>query len=371
MKYKRMPIEIEAPEQFGYENIACNLAESSVTDAIFKDLDLNINNLLLCYGHHVGKPELRNLIASESENLTEDDVLLTVGAAAALFIISTSLLTANDHLVVIRPNYATNIETPRAIGCKIDYLDLKFEENFALNIDNLASLIKPETKLVSLTCPHNPTGVMISENDLKRIIALIEEKNCLLLFDETYREMTFGKTLPVAASLSSKVISVSSLSKTYGLPGIRLGWLINRDKQLMETFLAAKEQIYICNSVVDEEIGFLFLNKKNDFLPKIKTHINNNFSIVKNWINSQNYLEWVIPSGGVVCFPRIKPEISLDPTVFYQILNEKYKTFVGPGHWFEMDKKFMRIGYGWPDKQELSNGLDNIINAVNESVNLI
>lgn len=368
MKYKRMPIEIEAPEQFGYENIVCNLAESSVTDAIFKDLNLDINNLLLCYGHHMGKPELRKLVVSEADNLTGDDVLLTVGAASALFIIATSLLSPNDHLVVMRPNYATNIETPRAIGCQIDFLELNFEENFAVNIVKLASLIKPETRLVSLTCPHNPTGAMISEADLKSIISIIEEKNCYLLFDETYREMAFEKPLPVAASLSAKVISVSSLSKTFGLPGIRLGWLITQDKKLMETFLAAKEQIYICNSVVDEEIGFLFLNQKANFFPKIKTHINNNFSIVKNWINTQKDFEWVIPSGGVVCFPRLKSDVPVNLGKFYQILNEKYKTFVGPGHWFEMDKRFMRIGFGWPDKQQLSDGLANITKAVLEAI---
>src|ERR1035437_3580845 len=145
MKYVRMPIEIESPEQFGYHNIKYNLAESSVSDVVLKNIHLDINNLVLCYGDHLGKPELRELLAKEYATNAED-ILLTVAAASALFIIATTLLDKNSHLVVARPNYATNIETPRAIGCAIDFLDLKFEENYAINLETLEKLIKPETK---------------------------------------------------------------------------------------------------------------------------------------------------------------------------------------------------------------------------------
>jgi aspartate/methionine/tyrosine aminotransferase len=207
---------------------------------------------------------------------------------------------------------------------------------------------------------------MISEQKLKQVIELIESKGCYLLFDETYREMSFSGLLPLAASLSSKVISVSSVSKTYGLPGIRLGWLITKNKNLMETFLAAKEQIFICNSVVDEEIAYLFLQKKKDYLEKIKKHINENFMVLKGWMENNRFMEWVEPSGGVVCFPGIKKEAGVNIDSFYKILNEEYKTFVGPGHWFEMDRRFMRIGYGWPDKQQLIQGLENINNVLKQ-----
>jgi aspartate/methionine/tyrosine aminotransferase len=125
MLYKRMPIEIEAPEGFGYENIDCNLSESSFTDQKLSDLGININDLTLLYGNHKGKPALRELLADEI-HLNADDVLITSGAATALFIIATSLLNKGDHLVVAASNYATNIETPRAIGADISYLKLRF-----------------------------------------------------------------------------------------------------------------------------------------------------------------------------------------------------------------------------------------------------
>ncbi len=367
MKYRRMAIEIESPEEFGYDKIDCNLTESSFADAFLNELDLDLGKLALSYGSHTGKNELRELLASEYTHLKSDDFLITAGAAAALFIISTSLLKAGDKLLVAKPNYATNIETPRAIGADVEFLNLEFKEGFKINPAILAEKITSQTKFVSITYPHNPTGSTISLGELQQIIEVIEARNTLLVFDETYREMCFDEILPSASELSPNVISVSSLSKTYGLPGIRIGWIACRNQQLMQTFLAAKEQIMICNSVVDEEIAFRFLQKKNERLPQISEKIRQHFQIVKDWIRSEQHMEWVEPSGGVVCFPRIKAESSINVENFYRILNQKYKTFVGPGHWFEMDRSYMRIGYGWPTTDELRRGLQNISLSLSET----
>jgi aspartate/methionine/tyrosine aminotransferase len=370
MHYKRMPIEIESPEQLpgGYSAINNNLSESSYTDSIFKNLDLNLNDLVICYGDHVGHPGLREEIIRGERNLSKDDVLITAGAAAALFMISTTFLEKGDELVVANPNYATNIETPRAIGADIKFLPMTFENKYQVDLGLLEKLITPKTKLVSLTCPHNPTGTMISEGDLKEIIKMIEKNNCHLLFDETYRDMSLKTKLPMAATLSEKAISVSSLSKTYGLPGIRIGWLITKDKKLQETFLAAKEQIFICGSVVDEEIAYRYMKRKNDFFPAIKKDMEEKFSITKNWMEKQKYLEWIEPMGGVVCFPRIKSQFNVNMNKFYDLLLTEFKTYVGAGHWFEQDKRSMRVGFGWPTQTELFNGLNNIEKAIEASL---
>lgn len=360
-----MPIEIESPEQMGYGNIECNLTESSYADATLAELDLDLNRLVLCYGDHFGKPDLRALIASEAPPLGADEILITAGAASALFIVATSLLKSGDQLVVMRPNYATNIETPRAIGADVEFLDLLFEDGFRIDLDRLETLITPRTKIVSVTTPHNPTGAMMSEDELERLIRLVEQNGTKLLVDETYREMAFGKVLPCAAALSESVISVSSLSKTYGLPGIRTGWIACRNRDLMYTFLAAKEQMIICNSVVDEEIAFRFLERKREKLPMIQSQIRKHFGILREWMRSQVLLEWVEPKGGVVCFPRMKQGI--DVNRFYETLNRQYKTYVGPGHWFEQDRRFMRIGYGWPATDELRRGLQNVTNSLKEA----
>ena len=361
-----MPIEIESPEQMGYASIKYNLTESSMNDVLFKDLKFDLKKLVLSYGDHFGKSELRKKIASETDSLNADNVLLTASAAAALFIVNTSLLEKNDHLIVVRPNYATNIETPRAMDCDIDFIDLSIKDEFKLDIEKLKNLIRPNTKLISLTTPHNPTGTMLSEEELKEIIKIAEEKNIFLLVDETYREMSFVKPPPLAASMGKNVISVSSVSKTYGLPGIRIGWIICRDEKLMENFLAAKEQIFICNSVVDEEIAFLFLKEKEKHLAKAHKRIRENYETLKDWLSKLDYLDHVLPQGGVVCFPRIKSVIDIEK--FYKILNDKYSTYVGPGHWFEMDKHYFRIGFGWPEEKDLDQGLKNITKAYYETV---
>ena len=366
MLYKRMPIEIEAPEGFGYENIDCNLSESSFTDQKFGDLNFNINDLVLLYGDHRGKIELRELITHDI-SLTPDDILITSGAATALFIIATTFLNKGDHVVIAKPNYATNIETPRAIGANLSYFNLRFEDGFHFDIKSLEKLITEKTKLVSLTYPHNPTGVTINEDELKAIIQLVEKKDTYLLLDETYRDMSFTEKLPVAATLSERVISISSMSKSYGLPGIRIGWILSKNKELMETFLAAKEQICITNSVVDEEIAFQYLKRKEELFAPVRKTILKNFSVLKEFMSHQNVLEWVEPQGGCVCFPRIKNDVIIDKNKFHDILLNKYATYVGRGHWFEEDARYIRIGYSWDTTEKLQKGMTNILSSIEEA----
>ncbi len=364
-----MAIEVESPEEMGYSNIQYNLAESSVRDIYFRDLNINLDDLFLCYGVHRGGDLLRSAITLHENNLSADDVLVCPSAATALFIISTTLLGSNDHLIVLRPNYATNIETPRAINCSISLIDLKFENNFQLDIDEIKNNIQPNTKCISITSPHNPTGIVFKEEDIQQLIAIAEEKNIFLLVDETYRYLNFQTPLtPYYANKSKQVISVCSLSKAHGVPGIRTGWIISKDKNLMHQFLAAKEQIIITNSVVDEAIALHILSQPN-YLEKTHQHIRRNFAILENWIErEQSYLEWCAPMAGVVGFPRIKTEIKLNIDTFYRVLFEQYKTIVGPGHWFEQEDSYMRIGFGYPHAEELQQGLKNIAASIEAAI---
>ncbi len=277
---------------------------------------------MLQYGDHLGLPALRELVAADGAGVTPDDVLVTPGAVAALFIIHTTLLEAGSHAIVARPNYATNVETPRTVGADVEYLDLAFEDGWTVDPDRIAAMLRPETRLVSLTTPHNPTGATLSRETLDAVIGLVERHGVArLLVDETYREMTFGDALPVAASLSDRVISVSSLSKTYGLPGIRVGWLVTRDPELLGRFLAAKEQILISGSLVDETIAVRALERRPTWLPEIRDRIAAAFSVTASWIDGNPRFEWVPPRGGVVGFPRIRPEVAagLDVDRFYDV----------------------------------------------------
>ncbi len=364
MRYVRMPIEKESPEEYGYDLIRYNLSESSVSDRSFHGLGLQLPDITLLYGEHRGSREMRALIAAEGDGLQPDDVLITAGAAGALFIIATALLDKGDHLVVVRPNYATNIETPRAIGCDISYHDLRFEDGFALDLDRLAAAVTPRTRLISVTCPHNPTGVALTSEALLGLVALAERSGCHLLVDETYRDLSYASPLPIAASLSPKAISVSSLSKAYGVPGVRMGWIITRDPNLQEIFLAAKEQISICGSAIDEWVGLQVVRRKGELLAETLPDMRRRLQIVAAWIGEEPLLEWVTPVGGVVCFPRMTAEPEGGLSAFYARLLQTHGAYVGPGHWFEMSDRHFRIGYGWPTAEELTGGLKAISAAL-------
>lgn len=364
MKYIRMPIEIESPEEYGYDKIKNNLSESSITDQTLKSLGLQIPpDLVLLYNEHRGGVRLRELIVASS-GLSKDDVLVTSGAAGALFIISTSQLSRDDHLVVVRPNYATNIETPKAIGCEITYIDLSFEHGFTADVSSIEKAIKTNTGMVSVTCPHNPTGSVMSLETLNSLVELTKAKGCLLLVDETYRDIHYGEQLPIAAQLGDHVVSVASLSKSYGIPGIRCGWLITQNKDLQEQFLAAKEQISITGSVIDEWIAEQVLERRESILTQTRKEMEIRLDMVAAWIEKEDLLEWVRPAGGVVCFPKMTKQPPGGTAKFYERLLLEHATYVGPGHWFEMSDMFFRLGFGWPSREQLQAGMGAISQAL-------
>ena len=140
-----------------------------------------------------------------------------------------------------------NIETPKAIGCAISYVDLDFDQGFAIDIERVKVALRPNTKLISVTCPHNPTGTMMSRTELDALIALAESRRCRLLVDETYRDLSYGERLPCAASLSLNAISVSSLSKAFGIPGVRIGWMAG-PKDVVEECWSQHDYITIGHS---------------------------------------------------------------------------------------------------------------------------
>lgn len=364
MHYRRTAIEIESPEQLGYDTITNNLSESSFADMSLSSygIDGNVGELLLPYPDHLGLDRLRVLVAEET--LSRDDVIVTAGAAAALFIVATSLLEPGAHVLACAPNYVTNLETPRALDAELEPLELSFASQWRLDVSEVARRLRPSTRLVSVTYPHNPTGATIDIDDLHRLVAIVERHpQARLLVDETYRELAYRDPLPLAASLSPRVIGVSSMSKTYGLPGLRVGWLTCRDPVLMETFLAAKEQIFIAGSVIDEEMAARVLERRAEVLRRVKSVVADHLAIVTSWIEQSRVFDWVAPQAGVVAFLRFQEQVEVDVDRFYASLLQDHGTYVGPGHWFDQDRRFFRVGFAWPETAELERGLEALERA--------
>jgi aspartate/methionine/tyrosine aminotransferase len=146
---------------------------------------------------------------------------------------------------------------------------LKYDEHFKPNLDTLRKLIKHNTKLICLTHPNNPTGSVITKNELNQLIELVEERNIFLIMDETYRDLTFEEPIPTGASLSDKIISISTMSKVYGVPGIRIGWFATKDESIINGVLNVREQTTICNAALNEATALQILIQRESYLSNL------------------------------------------------------------------------------------------------------
>ncbi len=368
MWYNRMELEIWF-DQYQYE-IEYDIGESAVKTMALKDVSVDLQDVLLRYGYHKGNPELRAAIAEQYPGLTPEHIVVTTGASEANFVVVSALVKPGDHMIVEHPNYPSLYEVPRSLGCDVSLFTLKFENGFKPDWEKLEKLIRPETRLISLTHPNNPTGSMITEAELKQVVELVEKRGIFLLFDETYRHMASeDKLLPAAAGLSERVVSISSMSKCYGLPGIRTGWLATRHQGILDQVLAIREQVSISNNALSEVIAREVLTNKDNFLQRARRRISANRDVVADWMNRQAEIEWVYPETGVVCLPRLRTDLDVKPEELYRRLAEQYKTFVVPGRCFEMEERFFRIGFG-ADAPEIRAGLAHLNQALSDLVSL-
>jgi aspartate/methionine/tyrosine aminotransferase len=156
------------------------------------------------------------------------------------------------------------------------------------------------------------------------------------------------------------------MSKTYGVPGIRVGWLITRDPDLMETLISAKEQIGITGSVLDEAVALQTLQQRDTLLPLIREEIGQGLTIISDWVRKEPMLEWVRPDGGVTCCVRIPGASDEQMRHFYTVLKDRYQTAIGPGYWFRLPMNYLRIGFGWTRPDTTRKGLQCISSALRD-----
>ena len=357
--FKRMPLE-DWFDRYQFE-VDYDIGESGMKFFSLGELDINLSDVELRYGYHIGQPELRRLLAEQYEGMSAENVAVTTGASESNFCIIAHLVGTEDHIIVEHPTYPSLYEVPRSLGRDLSLLRLEWDEHFKPNMMKLREMVKPNTRLITLTHPNNPTGSQISEEVLHEAIGIAEENDLYLMVDETYRDLTFENPPPPAATLSKKAISLSSMSKVWGVPGIRIGWVV-ADTPIIEAVRAVREQITICNSSLGEAIAIEILKRKDELLKRMRKQQLANYKIVKDWMDNQDWLEWREPEGGITGAPRFKKG---GPTrEFCELLVKKYKTFVVPGYGLEMDDYF-RLGYGG-DQEELIEGLEMLKRALKE-----
>jgi aspartate/methionine/tyrosine aminotransferase len=358
MVFKRMALE-DWFDTYQFE-VDYDIGESGMKFLKVADLGIDLDEIELRYGYHLGGPELREEISS-LYGLTKENVAVTTGASESNFAVIAHLVGSDKHMIVEHPTYPSLYEVPRSLNLDLSLLHLKWEDGFKPDVDKLRALIKPNTRLITLTHPNNPTGSQIDEKSLLEIIEIAESNDIYIMLDETYRDLTFKEPPPLAATLSKNAISLTSMSKVYGVPGIRIGWAV-ADKPIIEGIRAVREQVTICNSSLGEAIALGVLQRRKGILPKIKSRVLSNYAILKEWMGKQSWLEWIEPEGGVVCAPRLR--MGGSTMKLCKLLVEKYRTFVVPGYGLEMDDYF-RLGYGGSE-EELVKGLEKLNQALAE-----
>jgi aspartate/methionine/tyrosine aminotransferase len=259
--------------------------------------------LPLSYAPTWGTPELLQAVSATYDVVQPEHVLAFAGAEEALFWALQELLGPGDHAVVTVPNYQSMESVALATGAAVDGLVLRGEDGWALDLDALERLLRPDTRVVAVNFPNNPTGALPDASTFTRLVELCEERGIRLFSDEVYRGLE-AEPLPQAADLSGRALSLNVLSKAYGLPGLRIGWLACRDRELLERLERRKHYTTICNAVPSEHLATIALRAGEEIRARNRAIIAENVPVFEAFFAGRP-VEWEPPAGGCVCFPRL------------------------------------------------------------------
>lgn len=309
--------------------------------------DLNLN-----YASSSGDIDLREQIADQYPGLSVDDIATFAGAQEAIFVVYHALLSPGDLIQAISPHFGPLHLVAEGLGAKIDIQPMDFssvDSNtgvWSLNIDQWCNQQNASAVLSVINFPHNPTGAMVTQQELERMVASCEEKDCWLFSDEVFRGLEYSEQdrLSPVASLYDKGISLGVMSKAYGLGGVRVGWIACRNRALHKRILEIKEYLSICNGRTDELLARIALRNGAWILDKNRQLSQQNLKILEDNRSVLSHLRWSSPKAGFLMYPQV---VGVDSSgTFVQEMLEKSETLVFPGHCFGTGANHFRIGYG-------------------------
>jgi len=324
-------------------------------------------SIALGYGRSHGGAELRALIAAEA-GVGAQDVLVTVGAVAAMFLLAQDRCGPGDHVVLAAPCFPPARAVPEGLGARVETVQLRFEEGYRLPVAVLADALTPATRLVSLASPQNPSGVSFTAQELDELLPLVADRapDAVVLVDETYRASTYGQDQPArsAAGLSERVVTCASVSKAHGAPGLRIGWLTTSDPRLHQRLSNAKSVSTSSCSTVDEVLAAAVLRRGPDILAPRAQRLASALDELARWVEDHP-VAYVRPDAGAVCCLRLDPDVVPDAAVaaFYQALTER-DVRVAPGPWFGEDDRVFRVGFGHLAPADFSEALSRVSDAL-------
>lgn len=306
----------------------------------------NLLDLRLGYTEARGTEALRTIIAGTYKNATPDDILVTTGAIEANYLLFNTLLEPGDHIVTIYPAYQQLYAVARAIGCDVSLWELTPENGFRYDLDALERLMRPNTKLIVANTPHNPTGAMLSEADLRRIHGLAESAGAWLLVDEAYRWLDLPGGDPMAPpirDLGPRGISVGTMSKPFGLPGLRIGW-IAAPAEIVAQCWAARDYISLSPGKLNDALAQIALTVRDKIVARNWEIVTENLAIADAWFAEHADLaSWTRPRGGLLAL--MKYDFAVPSREVSDVLAADFSVMLAPGSAFGYEG-YLRIGVG-------------------------
>ena len=293
-----------------------------------------------------GTRELRTLIAATYPDVDPDNILVTTGAIEANFLLFNILLEAGDHVIAVYPAYQQLYSVPRAIGCDVSLWKVTPENDFRYDLQALKDLVRPKTRLIVVNTPHNPTGAMLAEAELRQIYDLAESVGATVLCDEAYRWISVPggeEFAPPICTFGPRGISVGTISKPFGLPGLRLGWMI-APKEIISRCWAMRDYISLSPGKLNDAIARLAFKHRQKIITRNTAIITENIDATERWISSHaDILSWKQPLGGLLALLHYR--LDIPSSELSDLLATQYSVMLAPGSAFGYEN-YLRIGVG-------------------------
>lgn len=315
------------------------------------------------YTEAPGAPWLRESITSLYKNIRAKDVLVVAAAEEAIFLFYHALLSPGDHAIVETPCYESALTLVKSTGAAVSAWQRKSENDWAHNLAALESLVQPNTRAIYINTPHNPTGLLMPLEVLKSVLALASKQGIYVFSDEVYRELEHDPAtrLPAACDLYDRSVSLGSMSKTYGLPGLRLGWLASRDPQILAKCIDLKFYTTICSSAPSEFLTDLALRHREKLVGRNRQIVLRNRQQLSAFLTRRaNLFSWTPPNASPIGFVHFKPP--QDVHQFCETLVEQAGVLLLPGSVYD-EPRHIRLGYGRANMPEALAQLDSWLSA--------
>lgn len=330
-------------------NLTDTCASSFSMEQLLRMVKTDLSKLVLDYGEIQGSLAFRQQILSLYKTGSEENITTTNGCLEANVLVMETLLEPQDHVIACVPGYQQFVSYPQSLGCTVSTIQLLPESLWQPNLQDFLDAIQDHTKLIVLNNPNNPTGTQYQLPFLEELIKVCDQRGIYILCDEVYRD---PNRLPSISDLYQRGISTSSLSKVYGLAGLRLGW-IKAKQDLITKINSRRDYTMISTGPLLDALGTAALENKESILQRTNAILDQNRTFLKEWLKDQDIFDCVIPENGTVCFLEIKG--MKDSVKTAQYLLKEHGIFFVPGACFDQEG-FMRLGLG-QDPNQFKEGL--------------